>query len=80
MLKVVELKQSAVQDVVAGLRALADALEAEDVVTRNVAYVVDKGNGDVQVGLLGGAPHPATTCHFLLAVGQHKMVRGALDE
>jgi len=79
-MQVVNFPGASCVDVVAGLRALADTLEAEGEHVHNAAYVMDKGDGNVQVGLLGQAPHPATTCHFLLAVGQHKMVKGALDD
>jgi hypothetical protein len=79
-MRVVEFPGSSVATVVDGLRALADAIETEGEHVHNVAYAIDKGDGNVQIGLLGQAPHPATTCHFLLTVGQAKLVRGALDE
>lgn len=78
-MRVVEFTGASVVTIADGLRALADALEAEGAVVHNVAYVVDKGDGNVDVGLLGQAPHPATTCHFLLAVGQAKMIQGVFD-
>ena len=78
-MNIVEFPGASVLSIANGLRALADAIEAGDTVD-NVVYVVDKGDGNIDVGLLGGAPHPATTAHFLLAVGQLKMVRGALDD
>jgi len=84
MLKVVDNEWTSVADVAKGLRALADELdaelEAEGKITHNIAYVVDRGAGDVFAGLLGQATQPAVTCHWLLAIGQHKMVKGALDE
>ena len=64
-MNVVEFPGASVLSIANGLRALADALEAGDDVVHNVAYVVDKGDGNVDVGLLGGAPHPATTAQFL---------------
>lgn len=84
MLKVVDNEWTSVADVARGLRALADELDAEleteGKITHNVAYVIDRGDGDVFVGLLGQAPFPAVTCHWLLSIGKHKMVKGALDE
>ena len=79
-MNIVEFPGASVLSIANGLRALADALEAGDDVVHNIVYVVDKSDGNIDVGLLGGAPHPATTAHFLLAVGQHKMVKGALDD
>lgn len=78
-MKVVEFPGTGLLDVVQGLGNLATQLETEGVHVHNLAYVMDKGDADIQVGLLGQAPHPATTCHFLLAVGQAKMIQGALE-
>ena len=78
-LRVAAFTGSSLASVVDGLRALADAIEAEGKTVHNVAYVVDKGDGDVDVGVLGHAPHPAPTAHMLLAVGQAKLIGGVLN-
>lgn len=75
-MKVIEWKGPTLESVVDGLRALADAIETGSEEVHNVAYVIDKGNGSVSVGLLGVAPVPAETAYFLMAAGKKKLLTG----
>lgn len=72
-MKVVELPVSDIGDVPRMLRTLADQIEAGDYGdAHNLAWVLDCGDGRIEVGLCGRAPEPGLTGHFLMAVGQRK--------
>ena len=73
MNNVVEMPRSSVASVVDGLRALADKLEADGVVAHNLAWVLDGGDGNIEMGLLGPSPQPATTAYFLLGLGKRRL-------
>ena len=72
-MKVIEMPRASAIDVVEGLRALADRLESDGFVAHNLAWVVDMGDGNIDMGLLGQSPQPATTAYFLLGLGKRKL-------
>jgi hypothetical protein len=67
-------EQPAAQDIPAALRLLADSVERGDFdAAHNLAWVIDCGDGRVDVGYLGQCPELATALHYLLALGQRKV-------
>lgn len=77
-LTVVRLPVQSVKDVARGLRVLADDIERGKYGSaHNLAYVVDTGNGVIEVGMLGQAGEPGPVAHLLLSLGQRKL-EGAL--
>lgn len=78
-LKVVPLNPSCAQDIPGALRALAERIETGGYgfAVHNVGWVMDCGDGRVEIGLLGAAPEPGATGHLLFALGQRKL-EGAL--
>ena len=78
--KVVPIPTNSLADVAGGLRRIADQIEkGEFGDAHNVAWVIDAGNGDIRVGMLGMAPEPASITHFLLALGQRRLELGGLS-
>ena len=71
-LKVVQFPGGNLQDIPAGLRALADSIEQGDTV-HNLAYVMDYGDNVMALGLLGGAAEPGAVSHLLFAVAQRRL-------
>ena len=68
-----------VQDIPGRLRELADLVESGRYGdAHNLAWVIDGGSGVVHVGLLGAAAEHGVTAHFLFAIGQLKIMQGAL--
>lgn len=63
-----------VGDTARGLRQMAQDIEdgkyPDDV---NVAWVMDCGNGEVQIGMLGHAAEPGPVAHLLFAIAQRKL-------
>lgn len=72
-MNVIEMPRASVADVVEGLRALADKLESDEVVAHNLAWIIDKGDGVIDIGLLGQSPQPATTAYFLMGLGKRRL-------
>lgn len=73
-LKLVRLPVQSVADVARGLRKVAEDIEkGEYGHAHNVAYVVDTGNGVIEVGMLGQAGEPGPVAHLLLSLGQRKL-------
>ena len=71
-LKVVQLDAGDLSDVSAGLRRLADAIDAGEYKdARNLAWVIDCGDGDIRIGLLGRTPSAGTVAYYLY--GQRKL-------
>jgi hypothetical protein len=67
-------------DVPARLRALADQIEAGDYDdAHNLAWVIDCGNGRVELGVLGATPVPAAIAHFLFALGQRRLENSGMQ-
>lgn len=67
-------------DIPGGLRKLAEDIEAGDYVdSHNLVWAIDCGDGQIEAGLLGPAPEPAMTAHFLLCLAQRKLECGAME-
>jgi len=65
------------RDIPAGLRALADGVErGEYGDAHNLVWLVDKGGGEMDVGMLGPAPEFGPTAYLLLGMAMQKIVRG----
>lgn len=75
--EVVELPCTPVQDIPAMLRNLANRVESGELgAVSQIAYVLDIGDGIVDVGLMGRSASPGTEAYFLLACGQKKIMGG----
>lgn len=75
--EVVELPTTPLQDIPAMLRNLAESIESGELGTvSQIAYVLDIGDGMVDVGLMGRSASPGTEAYFLLACGQKKIMGG----
>lgn len=72
-MELIEFPHSAVQDIPTGLRNLADKIEAGDVAPHNIVWVMDEGDGEIGVGLLGRAAAPGAEAHLLLAVAMRRL-------
>lgn len=78
-LKVVPIPTSDISDVARGLRSLADAVERGDYQdAHNLAWVIDGGNGRIDIGMLGRAPEPAATAYFLYGLAKRRLEDGAI--
>ncbi len=63
-----------VRSVSEGLRELADDIDAgRSPGAHNVAFVLDRGDGVVDVGLLVPVDEPGAVAHLYLAMGQRKL-------
>lgn len=81
VLKLIEFPAHNLADLPGALRRLADQVEAGDYGDgHNLAWVVDCGNGRIELGLMGAAPEPSLTAHFLLALGMRRLEKGACGE
>ena len=59
------------------LRVLADKIEAgEHGACHTLLWVVDAGDGKINLGLMGKAAEAGITAHFLAAVAQRKIEAG----
>ena len=59
------------------LRDLADAVEQGAYGdAHNLAWVIDAGDSCISVCLMGNAAAPGAEANLLLAIGQHKILRG----
>lgn len=74
-MKIVQLPpNNAVQDVPEALRRLAASIEAGEFGdTHNVAWVVDCGEQELGLGLLGPAPDIGTTAYYLFGRAMRKL-------
>lgn len=64
----------AVLDVPESLRVLAEEIEAgEHGACHTLLWVIDAGNGQINMGLMGKAAEAGITAHFLAAVAQRKI-------
>lgn len=76
-MNIVALPSSAALSVPEALRRLAEQIEAGDLGdAHSLAWVVDCGDGRIEIGLMGHCAELAPTLHYLLALGQRK-VEGA---
>lgn len=61
-------------DVANALRELADEIDkGTKGDAHNLAWALDCGDGDIQVGLMGKAPEPALTAYYLLGLAQRRL-------
>lgn len=61
------------------LRQLADEIEAGEYgEAHNLTWVIDCGNSNIEIGILGKCGDPGITAHFLLALGQRKIEMSVL--
>jgi hypothetical protein len=78
-MNVVEIPVHSVADTAGALRRLADAIEAgEHGKASQVAWVVDAGGGQIDVGLIGPSGSPAPDTYFLLGLAMAKFERAGL--
>lgn len=62
------------QDVSSALRKLADEIDrGAKGDAHNLAWVLDCGDGECQIGLMGKAPEPAMTAYYLMGLAQRKL-------
>lgn len=65
----------ACMDIPTALRDLADRIQTGQYGSaNNLAWVIDRGNSDIHVGLMGRAAAPGSEAHLLLAMGQKRIV------
>lgn len=77
--EVVKLPPTCFVDVPNALRELAKGIEAGEYgEAHNLAWVVDCGEGRIEVGLCGKAPETGVTAYFLLALGQRRIEGGCI--
>jgi hypothetical protein len=69
-LKIVDFPAQNISDIPNALRTLADNIEAGDFGdAHNIAWVIDKGEGQISIGLLGQCSEPGTNAYFLFGLG-----------
>lgn len=70
----VELPATAMQDIPEALRRLADQIVAGEFgAAHNVGYVVDCGDQEIAVGLLGTAPEAGAAGYYLFGRAMRKL-------
>jgi hypothetical protein len=62
-----------VRSVVDGLRELADDIEAGHEVAHNMVWVMDRGGGTVEVGMVSPTDEPGAVAHLYLAMGMRTL-------
>lgn len=73
-LNVVSFPDRNISDIPRMLRAIANSIEGDEYgEVHNVVWVMDRGNGRIEVGLLGQSGEAAPAAHFLLALGMKKL-------
>lgn len=73
-LNVVTFPERHIGDIPRALRDLADNIEAGHFHDAHVlAWVIDCGEGRVEVGFLGQSPEPGAVAHYLFALAQRKL-------
>ena len=73
-LKVIDFPLTNISDVPNALRHLADNIEAGEYGdAHNLAWVIDQGNGQISIGLLGQCAQPGTNAYFLFGLGMRKI-------
>lgn len=75
--EVVQIPCTAMHDIPGMLRNLANDIESGELgAVSQLVYVLDVGEGAVDVGLMGQSHSPGTEAYFLLACGQKKIMGG----
>lgn len=77
-LKVVSFPEHyAALDIPASLRQLADQIEAgEHGACHNLLWIIDSGNGEIDIGLMGKTGEAAPTAFLLAAAAQKRILNG----
>lgn len=77
-LKVLQFPEHyAALDIPASLRVLADEIEAgEHGASHTLLWVIDAGDGRINLGLMGRAAEAGVTAYFLAGLAQRKIERG----
>lgn len=74
---VIPLPTPDVRDIPRMLRSLADDVEKGTYDNaHNLAWVIDTGNGKVEVGLMGAAGETGAVAHLLFALAQQRILTG----
>lgn len=74
MVKLLAFPERDVQDIPRGLRALADRIEKGECGASHVlAWVVDCGDGRIDVGCLGAAAEPGAVAYYLYGLAMRKL-------
>lgn len=77
--KLVQFPDKDACDVPKMLRYLADQIERGDYDdAHNLGWVIDCGNGRVEVGLMGRAAFTGPELHLLFGIGMHRIQQGAI--
>lgn len=64
-------------DIPAALRTLADNIEAGDHGDcHTLLWIIDAGDGRIDIGLMGKAGESGITAHYLAAAAQKRMLSG----
>jgi hypothetical protein len=72
--KLIQFPDVDVGDIARGLRRMADDIEKGEYGDAfNLAWVMDCGEGHIEVGLLGRSPEPGAAAHLLFGVGMSKL-------
>mgnify|MGYP003394921790 CR=1 FL=1 len=73
-LNVVPFPDRDLSDIPSALRRIADGIEkGEYGDAHNLAWVIDKGNSEIDVGLCGHSAEPGAVAHYLFALGQRNL-------
>lgn len=67
-------------DIPAALRILADNIEAgEHGEAHTLLWIIDAGDGQIDLGLMGKAGEAGLTAHFLAAAAQKRILSGVAE-
>lgn len=78
--EVITLPTPDVRDVPRMLRSLADDIEAGKFThAHNLAWALDTGNGQIEVGLMGQAAETGAVAYLLFGMAQQKIVSELKD-
>ncbi len=79
-LNVVELPTANVNDVPGAIRRLADDIDSGRYGDAHaISWVIDCGDGRVQIGGAGESASPAGDAHLLFAIAQRKLEHGGAE-
>jgi hypothetical protein len=75
----VQFPEREIDDIPRMLRRLAEQIEAGQYdEANNVAWVIDCGNGRIELGMMGRCKEPGAEAHLLLSLGINKIEAGAI--
>lgn len=67
-------------DIPAALRILADNIEAgEHGEAHTLLWIIDAGDGQINLGLMGKAGEAGLTAHFLASAAQKRILNGVAE-